>query len=98
MLTIRIIHPQSPHLPLTPPQVKKLETELSEAQAAHSNEVNSNNTQIERLRANINQINAANAEVTRRIERESQKRCVCTCVYVCIRVYLCLFAGNIKQR
>ena len=58
-----------------PAQVKKLETELEEAQNAHNDELEANERLIEKLTNQIAQIQTTSTEVNKRIEKESQKRC-----------------------
>ena len=54
--------------------MKKLETDLEEAQDAHNEELENNERLIAKLTNQINQIQSTTAEVNKRIEKESQKR------------------------
>ena len=55
-------------------EVKRLETELDDAQAEHDKELEKNAQVIEKLRQQTSHIQTTTADVNRRIEKESQKR------------------------
>lgn len=55
-------------------EVKKLETDLEDAQRAHNEELAVNDKLIQKLTSQIEHIQSTTAEVNRRIEKESHKR------------------------